>query len=315
MEENAQVETTGEDQDQDLSATQDNGNTSQAKPAAPVKKSYEVKVNNETKKLDLTDDELKVYLQKGMAADQKFSEAAKMRKEAETARAELDAFYKEYNENPRAAIKKHPVLGKVNLLELSEAELLEHLQEQTKDPKERELETVKARLAEYEERERKAKEEEEKAKETTETTKRIEAAKNMFAKQITDVLKVEGSKLPADPRTVGRIAQYMKGAMQSGIEATPAEIAAHVYDDYKSDFASFSKDASPEQLIELIGQETFQKMRKWDIERIQNGKAMPSQKQTQQAPAQPKKAKNKYETIEQRNIKEFGSVYVFPDDY
>lgn len=315
MEETANVETTGEEQAQDVSTTQDNGNTSQAKPAAPVKKSYEVKVNNETKKLDLTDDELKVYLQKGMAADQKFSEAAKMRKEAESARAELDAFYKAVKENPRETLKKHPILKDINWLEMSEAELLEHLQEQAKDPKDRELETVKARLAHYEEQERLKKEEEEKAKETTETTKRIEAAKNMFAKQITDVLKVEGSKLPADPRTVGRIAQYMKGAMQSGIEATPAEIAAHVYDDYKSDFASFSKDATPEQLIELIGPETFQRMRKWDIERIQSGKAMPAQKQVQQAPAQPKKPKNKYETIEQRNLKEFGSVYVFPDDY
>jgi hypothetical protein len=295
----------------------------ESKPA-PEKRSYEIKVNNEMKKLELTDDELKVYLQKGLAGDENLRKAAQLRKEAEkdkqealSAREELNAFYKSVKENPREALKKHPILKEINWLELSEQELLEHLQESAKDPLERELEELRRYKASIEEERQKTEAEKKAEEDAKQSEMKQKVILNTLSKRITETLQGEGGNLPNDPRTVARMAYYMMGAIQNGGSLAPEAIAKHVKSDYQSDFTHFTKDATPEQILEIIGEETFKNLQRWHLEKMQGIKqtGKPQQTQAQQAPTKQRAQKSKYKNIEKEREKEFGSMYIFPDDY
>jgi len=313
--ENDTIEETQED-----NATQDNAPQGQTQ-AAKEKRAWEFKVNKEVRKMELDDDEVKVLAQKGLAGDEKLREAAairkeaeKMKQEAEAQRAELNAFYKAVRENPRAALKKHPELKDLNWLEFSEEELLEHITESQKDPKDKELEELRRYKLEQEEARNKTEAQKKQEEEAKQNEIKERMILNTVSKKFTEVLQGEGSHLPNDPRTVARMAYYAMGAIQHGKPLDPAVMAKAVEDDYKKDFEHFAKNATADQIIGIIGEEAFKKMKMADIEKIKKLGTTPAQK-IQQTTSQPRQAKSKYKNIEEAREKEFGSRYVFPDDY
>src|SRR5690606_1378668 len=108
-------------------------------------KRYELQVNGRKKAIELdldNEDEVKRYLSKAMAADEKFQEAAMTRKQAEQLVTLL-------RENPLAVLK-HPELG-LDVKALATQILNQELDEMQKSPEQKKLEEMERQLKDREE--------------------------------------------------------------------------------------------------------------------------------------------------------------------
>lgn len=150
---------------------------------------------------------------------------------------------------------------------LSEEFLASVLDEEMMDPKDRELKTTKARLEEYEAKEKAAKEAEEKRLHQLE----VEKYKAQFNEQFVEALK--NSKLPANKHTVSRMADWITRASRAKETITPAEAAKLVEQDLERENAAILASADPETLVRLLGEPTLQKIRAYDTSKLKNPEA------------------------------------------
>lgn len=211
----------------------------------------EIKKNGKLVKMKFK--EAKAYLQRDMAADEKFQEAAKKR-------TEMDTLIKKIKEDPAALRQFLKMTTGEEPSKIFERELARELEELTLDPKEKELRKMKAKLEEYEKKEAKAREEQEQAKR--------KQAEDFWAKKydedISSALKSSG--LPINEDTI----RYAAEIMLSQIEASgddsydpPMEIVMDlVRDRYVGEFSRFSKTADVEKLLEILGDEQIERLTK-----------------------------------------------------
>lgn len=231
------------------------------KQQAEIKKAlkeFELKVNGKSKKvaLDLdNEDEVKKYLQKAMAADEKFQEASTYKKQAEQLVEMLQ-------KNP-LAILKNPALG-LDIRKLAEQVLLEDLEEQQKSPEQKKLEEYERKLKAYEEE--KARIEEERKRMQLE-----EATKRQYEEVETSMITaLEKADLPAEPFFVRRVADIWASAVESGWEDAKLEdIMPYVEQRLRSDFQSvIKKNADPDRLEKLIGKDVLDGYRKSKVSKV-----------------------------------------------
>lgn len=287
------------------SATNEVPKEAPKEPPQPEKRAYKIKVLDREEDIQVTDDEIKTYIQKGKAADYKFEEAARARKEAQAKLEEADRRFERLKKETDKVLKE---MG-IDPRQFSEQYLAKEIEMEMLDPKERELRETKARLAQIEE-ENKAKEQERINREESEKTqKRVQALKDKFAAQINGVLK--DSPLPPTERTVAKIATYMQYCKKNDIPFDLSEIRERVVQDYKDDFAHMFSKSEPSQVAAILGEDVIKKIRLWDNERVKNGNGSKPPVQTKpQSRFEPKK---KYKTIEEDNMERFGSIYALPD--
>lgn len=220
-----------------------------------LKKKYSLKVNNKEKdiELDLNDDaEVSRYLQKAMAADEKFQEASSLRKQVEQLIGEL-------KKNP-LAILRHPELG-IDVKMLAQQVLNEELEEMELSPEQKKIKELEAALKGKEERE-KALEEERSA---AERAKFEEQAMSELDEQITGALSK--SSLPKSQYVVRRIADTMLAAMEMGHkEVTPEQIMPFVEEQILGEiqrlFESAPEDTFDKVMEGVIGKKHLDKYRK-----------------------------------------------------
>jgi len=287
----------------------------QAKPAAAVpseKKKYQVKVDGLEKELELDEAALKAYIQKGLAADKRLEEIAYSRRELQKQQKELEDFYEKMEKDPRGTLKKHPRLSKLDLRSISEQELMEHLERESMDPRDLKIQELEAREQEREAKIKAEQEEKEKAEREQYMQKVTTERKNAIAQTIGKILNSPDSNLPHDPRVVGRIAQYMQHCIRNEIPFTQESIVEKVNEDFRQDFTSFFSKASPKQMYEMIGPDRVKDLMKFHVELASGPKSAPKPQAVQ--PIRPG-LKKKYKTIDEKNEEEFGSRYVFPEDY
>lgn len=211
----------------------------------------EIKKNGKLVKMKFK--EAKAYLQRDMAADEKFQEAAKKR-------TEMDTLIKKIKEDPAALRQFLKMATGEEPSKIFERELARELEELTLDPKEKELRKMKAELEAYKKKETQLKEQEEAAKR--------KQAEDFWAKKydedISSALKSSG--LPINEDTI----RYAAEIMLSQIEASgddsydpPMEIVMDlVRDRYVGEFSRFSKTADVEKLLEILGDERIEKLTK-----------------------------------------------------
>lgn len=235
------------------------------KAAEALKKKYNLKVNGKEQsvELDLSDDKaIERYLQKAMAADEKFQEAATLRKD-------VQLLVKTLKENPMA-ILTHPDIG-IDVKKLAEQVINQELDDMAKSPEQKRIEELERKIKEKEDRERQLEDE----KRAAELAKREEEYFHKIDDDITEALST--SELPKVPYVVKRISDTMIAAFDMGYhDVTVKDIMPIVEKQLNEELGGFF-DSSKEEVIEKLLGKNLDRVRKKRLASAK--KAMPTAQQ------------------------------------
>lgn len=233
----------------------------QKKEAAARKRKFSLKVNGKSRDIELdldNDQEIEKYLQKAMAADEKFQEAAVTRKQAEQLVEMLRT-------NPKA-ILKHPDLG-LDIQKLAHEIINEQIEDMSKTPEQKRLEEMEAKLKEYEEEKKRL----ENDKREAELAKLEQQAFQQLDDQIEQALS--SSTLPKSPYVVKRITDAMIEAVGLGYtDVTAQQVMPYVEEQLTSEIQRLFEQAPDEVVEKLTGKDRLDKYRK---ARVAKAKAKP----------------------------------------
>ncbi|MDX2014150.1 MAG: hypothetical protein SFW67_28385 [Myxococcaceae bacterium] len=238
-------------------------------------------INGKEVELAATEDELWASYRKTRAADERFEAAAKMRKEAEAARARLERYKATLATNP-AALREYlrEEFGVENPADLMANALQATLEEEERmnDPNVRERTEAQRRAAEAE---RKLQE-----YETQQKTAAFEAEVNREMERIgqlfTDALATVD--LPADDDTLQIMATLESENRRRGLNLDPAALASAVQDRVVKRGAGVLKKVPPEKLL-AIDPELTQAFRKAMVAEFQAKQAAKNAPPPAPAPA------------------------------
>ena len=215
-----------------------------------------VKVNGE--ELEVTRDELIQGYQTRKAADDKFREAANTRKQAED-------FINLLKTNPKKVLS-NPSLG-IDFRELAEEYLMEQMEEEQMDPRDRELKEAREKLASIEE-EKKQKEKEQQEQQAADLREKYTQE---YQQSIIDTLQKSG--LPKTEHTVKRMAYYMHQGLKRGYTLKSNDVVDLVKQDYITEQKSLYSGLDGDALIELLGDDVASKIRKHDVAKYSKKKS------------------------------------------
>lgn len=218
---------------------------------------YKLKVDGEEVEVD--EEELKRGYSHQRAANKILQEGRLARKQAE----EFLAMMRDPNKLWEVAQK----LGH-DPRSLAEKHLVSQLEDEMLDPREKELRQVKRELEQIKEIERQQKEEVER--------QRNEALKAKYAKDYSDqfVAALQETGLPPTKPMVSEMAKYIGRAAELGFKMTAHEAAQLVKEDTQMAYQRLIGDADGEMLLKLIGEETANKVRKYDVSKIRTPESM-----------------------------------------
>lgn len=219
--------------------------------APPAPQKHKVKVNGQER--EVTIEELMSNYSKGSAADQKFAEAAQMRKQAEE-------FVSLLRKDPRKVLE-NPNIG-VNLREFAEKYLSEQLEAEMLSPEQKKLREYETKLKEYQQQEEEKKQQELTAKQEAE----VQHWKGHYEKIVQDALNVGG--LPKTTGTVRMMAAHMQRATEYGIDIHPNELVQLVKQDYMNAQKELYSSLEGDALLQILGDELANKIRKADLSRL-----------------------------------------------
>lgn len=228
-----------------------------------LRRKYNLKVNNKVKEVELdlsNDEEVQKYLQKALAAEEKFQEAASVRKQAEQLVNALKT-------NPLAVLM-HPELG-LDVKALAQQVLTQEIEDMQKSPEQKRIEELERALKDREEKERVLEEE----KRQAEMNRIQEEAFQELDSQITSALSK--SELPKSPYVVKRIADAMIEAVNMGYkDITVEQIMPFVEESITTEFQRMF-DEAPEQTAEklmekLVGKKNLDRYRKTKVARVKS---------------------------------------------
>lgn len=232
-------------------AAEEAAKEAKAKEAKPSKRKYSPKVNGRQVDVEFdptNDEEMLKYLSKAMAADEKFQEAAALRKNVEQLVNELKS-------NPRGVLS-HPELG-LDLKKFAEDILNEEIEEMQKSPEQKELEKLRKELETKTKRETELEE----AKRTAEMERLQEQAFKQFDDDITAAL--QNSTLPKSPYVVKRIADTMIEAVNMGYtNASVQDILPIVEQQISGEIQKMFETMPEETMEKLIGKSNLSRLRK-----------------------------------------------------
>jgi hypothetical protein len=223
---------------------------------------YEYTVNGKTYKGTI--DQIKAKASLAHAADEKFQEAARIRKMME----QREARERAYKENPlQALIDYSKDMNAEQRRELLEAYYSEHYLEPemltAEQRRIKELEQYKARV----ERERQEFEKQQRQQQEQElTAKELEVVQ----KKIIDTL--DKSDLPKTKYIVQRMAFYMRQALLNGWEAPMEVIVDQIQEERQAILSDILNSASIDQVSKMFGDEFMNKLRRHDLEKYREGK-------------------------------------------
>jgi len=225
-------------------------------PPAPTKKKYTYKAEGADVTEELSDEEVQSRLSLSKVAQKRLQEASLTRKQAEQ-------FIQALQNDPMSVLNNDKIMGQKKFREIAEKFLSEQLKQEMLSPQERQQQEKDERLKRYEEQEKEAKTQ----KEAEQAQKLEEHYAQEYQKTIISAL--ESSSLPKNPFTVKRMAELMQKNLQHGLELEPQQLAQIVKEDLQNELKSTIGSASPEQLIQMFGQEIANKIRKHDLAQLQ----------------------------------------------
>lgn len=247
------------------------------KKVESAKKKYEFKSNNKTRVVDFDpndDEEVKRYLSKAIAADEKFEEAAMTRKQAEQLIEKL--------RTDPLSILRHPDLG-LDIKKLAEQVLLEQMEDAEKTPEQRQMEEMQKKLKDYEEEKKRLEDDRRKS----EIEKLQMEAINSLDEQVTAAL--QKTDLPKSPYVVKRIADAAIEAMNMGYEnVTIEQIMPYVEEQLRGEIQEMF-GAMPDEIMEkLLGKGRLDNYRKSRVSKMKANKATETASKVQDTGGKPK---------------------------
>jgi hypothetical protein len=255
----------------------------ESKPQAPQK--YKVKANG--KEEEHTLEELMKFASMGKGANQKFEEAAKYRKQAES-------FINRLRTDPLSVLND-PKVG-INFKEIAEEYLYNQIQEERLSPEQKKQKEMEQELKKYRD-----KEEEGKKKQQQEQEQRLDQHyTEHYDRIITEGLSKSG--LPKTAATIKSVAKYLDRALDAGLDVTVEDVIPFVKQDYLNTIQELFGASDGDTLLSLLGGNA-DKIRKADLARLRgmqgNQEPKPIPKQDP-APSRDEKPKyvNKYEAAE-----------------
>lgn len=231
-------------------------------PEAKVEaRKYKVKVDDAEREVD--EAELLRGYSHAQSANQRFQEASKIRKQAET-------FIERLKSDPKS-ILTNPKLG-IDFRKIAEEYVLEQMEAESLTPEERERKTEKGELEKYRSAEQQKKAEADAAQ--------LEQVKNHYRqdyqKKFIGALETQG--LPKTEFTVKRMAYYQEQAILREYELEPSALAELVREDYMKEFSAlFGSYEDGEAMIKFLGEGNTNKIRKSDLARFKSQQGQPRQ--------------------------------------
>lgn len=220
-----------------------------------ARKKYELMVNGKKKDVELdfdNDEEVKKYLQKAFASDEKFQEAAMTRKQAEQLVEMLRT-------NP-LQILRHPELG-LDIKALATSILNEEIEEMGKTPEQKRMEELERKLAEKENREKEL----EKQKQEAELERFRAETYQQLDDDITSALS--SSDLPKSPYVIKRIADAMMEAVDvhGYTDVRVQDIMPYVEQQILSEIQQMFEAKPADVMEKIIGKKNLDSYRKSKI--------------------------------------------------
>lgn len=194
-------------------------------------------------------------IEKAKGADKKFLESSRMKKEAVK-------FFKLAKENPEEFLSKTGTDPK----KWSYEKVAKDIQDKLRDPRDVENERLKAENETF-----KKKQADEEAKiRADKETKETAAWKAKFEVDIITALEAHPA-LPKNGFTVAKVAQYISTVRdKTGVLLSASEVAGVIERDIRSEIKGMVTGASAEQLLELIGEEGINAIRKFDLAKLKD---------------------------------------------
>lgn len=244
--------------------------------AKQILSKYKIKVDGKEEEVDL--ETLKREFSKSKAADKRFVEAAKLRKESEQLIEEL-------KKNPRKVLE-NPKLG-VDFRKMAEDYLREQIELEMMTPEQKKIREYEKLLAEKESEQAEIRHQQEIARE--------EALFKHYAedydKSISAALLTAG--LPRSPRTVARMAELMERSIEFGIDVKPADLVPEVRKTYINDIKDLFSSADGDTLLAILGDDIANKIRKSDLKRLTQAAPEFTKSESTRAPRTPSSSKEK----------------------
>lgn len=243
------------------------------------------------KEIEADEDEVIKGFQRSKAADKRFEDAAKMRKQAET----FINLLKRSANDPKVLeeIIAHPSIGG-NFKKIAEQYLYDIIQRESMTPEQRELAETKEKLSQFE----REKQEAEKA----ETQRQMTELQNKYTKEYqTQIIQaLDKSGLPKSEFTISRMARYMHMGLTRGVELKADDVLDLVRQDYYNDLRSFGT-LPADKLVEILGEDVIKKLREFDLAKVRGSQGGGEVPPTQQEP-KPASGKKPLTTEEFRKL-------------
>lgn len=221
------------------------------KTEAPKDQLYEFDING--KKRLMTIEQMKREVQKGIAAEDKFREAATMRKEAQT-------ILEYFKTNPAKAMKE---MGH-DVRQMAEEYLADEIRKEMMSPEQREAMDWKRRA---EESESKLKEADTKA-EAEQHQLKVQKIKQKYDVELTEALTASG--LQSDPSIIKGVARIMHDYLQDGYEISAKDAVAEFQDSLLKQASTLIRLVGPEKATAMLGDDFMTSIRKEDLKKLKN---------------------------------------------
>jgi len=228
-------------------------------PAAPTEQQIkaaikEWKLKSQGKERRVTSEaELVRLAQLGLGAHEKFEHAANTRKKAE---AILEILQKD----PAKALTS---MG-MDVRKLAEEYLVAEAKKQMMSPEERQKSEIQQEIQRLQE--------EKAALEAEKQEQRISTLQAKYENDIQDQIigAIDQFKLPKNPKTVARIAEYMANALENGYEASALDVATRVRQDLDEEHRSLYSQYNVEDLVKLLGDSQLKKIRQYEVNKVKS---------------------------------------------
>lgn len=229
----------------------------QANPATPERR---LKLKIDGKEMEMAESEVISYATKARAADQRFNEAANMRKEAES-------ILKFAKDNPAEFFKKTGM----NAREWAEQFLIKEIEREQMSPEQKKAWENEEELRQYKNKEKQTAE-----KERTDQIAALEKTHlQNYDVMFTEALQKSG--LPKTAYTVKRMAELQLVNVKKKLDLNADQLAKLVREDYAAEQKSLLSAYDGDQLIDFLGPEIVKKLSKAQIAKLKNRGVAPRQ--------------------------------------
>jgi hypothetical protein len=221
--------------------------------SSPQPEYFEVKINGKTQKM--TRDEVIAHAQMSHAAQARFEEAARARKEAEQIR--------QMAKNDPIAALRAAGLQDDQIRDYMERWYMEKfIEPETLSPEQRRFKELEIENRKFKEEQQARKLQEEQLQMDQATSQQREYLQQQIVEAI------DRSGLPKTEFIAQRMAFYMRQNLLNGWDAPIEMIISQVKNERKKIMADMTENTSVEALIEMLGEGIINKIRKYDLEQL-----------------------------------------------